>query len=107
MPALVSSSKAASFSFSLSHHAIVFSHFSNLSNPAIIIVLSHMENAPQFTFLFSYLTSPIVELVIGQDESETVLTAHQNLLRESPFLSESIANFNDVSPVRLLLLAVA
>lgn len=56
--------------------------------------------------LFSYLTSPIVELVVGQGENETVLTAHQNLLRESPFLVESIANFNEINPVSLSLSSV-
>lgn len=45
--------------------------------------------------------SPIVELVVGQGENETILTAHQNLLRESPFLAESIASFNEINPVSL------
>lgn len=47
----------------------------------------------------SYLTSPIVELVVGHGDNETVLMAHQNLLLESPFLAESISNFNESGPV--------
>lgn len=50
--------------------------------------------------------SPIVELVVGQGEDETILTAHQNLLRESPFLVESIANFNEINPVSLPLFLI-
>lgn len=50
---------------------------------------------------FSFLTSPIVEIVVGQGDNETVLTAHQNLLHDSPFLSELVSNFEASGPVSL------
>ncbi|KAJ5919002.1 hypothetical protein N7466_009945 [Penicillium verhagenii] len=55
---------------------------------------------PQLT-LPSFLTSPIVEIIIGQDEDETVLTAHQTLLLESPFLNEFVKNFEVSGPRRI------
>ncbi|KAJ5638431.1 hypothetical protein N7528_000821 [Penicillium herquei] len=48
-----------------------------------------------------FLTSPIVEFVIGEGENETVLTAHQDLLLESPFLKQLIETFDDSSPRRI------
>ncbi|RJE21136.1 hypothetical protein PHISCL_06511 [Aspergillus sclerotialis] len=60
------------------------------------------KESPGLSFL-DYLMSPIVELVVGQGENETILTAHQNLLRQSPFLAESIANFNETNPRRISL----
>ncbi|KAI9373138.1 hypothetical protein BJX61DRAFT_399711 [Aspergillus egyptiacus] len=49
---------------------------------------------PKLHFL-DFLTSPIVELVIGSDETKTTLTAHQSLLLESPLLSEKVRAFGD------------
>ena len=49
----------------------------------------------------SFLTSPIVEIVVGQGEDETVLTAHQTLLLESPFLSDFVGKFDASGPVSL------
>jgi hypothetical protein len=48
----------------------------------------------------SYLTSPIVELVVGKNEHKTSLTAHQSLLLESPFLAQAVAAFSESGPVR-------
>ncbi|KAJ5712672.1 hypothetical protein N7493_009140 [Penicillium malachiteum] len=48
-----------------------------------------------------FLTSPIIELVIGEGESETVLTAHQDLLLESAYLKQLIDAFDDSSPRRI------
>jgi hypothetical protein len=48
----------------------------------------------------SYLTSPIVELIVGKDEHKTSLTAHQSLLLESPFLAQAVAAFSESGPVR-------
>ncbi|KAE8385866.1 hypothetical protein BDV23DRAFT_190551 [Aspergillus alliaceus] len=48
-----------------------------------------------------YLTSPIVELVIGQGGKKTTLSAHQNLLLESPFLAERVAAFEKSGPRRI------
>ena len=49
--------------------------------------------------LFRYLTSPIVELTIGNGETKTTLTAHQRLLLESPFLAERVSVFDSSGPV--------
>lgn len=50
----------------------------------------------------SYLTSPVVTLVVGAGDTETILTAHQGLLTQSPFFSDACAAFTDdgsVSPL--------
>ncbi|PYI17758.1 hypothetical protein BO86DRAFT_384175 [Aspergillus japonicus CBS 114.51] len=47
---------------------------------------------PGIQFL-DFLTSPIVELVLGTGQSKTILTAHQSLLLESPLLAEKVAAF--------------
>ncbi|KAJ5591756.1 uncharacterized protein N7459_002125 [Penicillium hispanicum] len=49
----------------------------------------------------SFLTAPVVEIVVGQGENETVLTAHQPLLLESPFLSEFVDRFEASGPRRI------
>ncbi|KAJ6024235.1 hypothetical protein N7540_005032 [Penicillium herquei] len=48
-----------------------------------------------------FLTSLVVEFVIGEVENETVLTAHQDLLLESPVLKQWIDAFDDSSPRRI------
>lgn len=50
--------------------------------------------AARITFI-SYLTSPIVTLLVGTGESETILTAHQGLLTLSPYFKEACAQFSD------------
>lgn len=50
--------------------------------------------APRTTFL-QYLGSPIVTLLIGSGDSETILTAHQGLLTQSTFFAEACAEFAD------------
>ncbi|KAL2753074.1 hypothetical protein ACRALDRAFT_1078062 [Sodiomyces alcalophilus JCM 7366] len=53
---------------------------------------------PRATFL-TYLTSPVVTLLVGKNGSETILTAHQALLAKSPYFKEACAQFNnDGSP---------
>lgn len=53
--------------------------------------------APRITFI-QYLTSPVVTLLVGSGDSETILTAHQSLLTQSPFFAEACAEFaNDGS----------
>lgn len=51
----------------------------------------------------SFLTSPIVEIVVGEGDNETILTAHQTLLIESPFLSEFVNKFEASGPVSTFL----
>jgi hypothetical protein len=55
--------------------------------------------APRTTFL-QYLTSPVVTLLVGSGENETILTAHQGLLTRSPFFAEACAEFVDDGSVR-------
>lgn len=52
------------------------------------------EAEPRIQFLH-YLTSPVVTLLVGNGESETILTAHQALLAQSPFFSDACAAFTD------------
>ncbi|EXF86492.1 hypothetical protein CFIO01_10710 [Colletotrichum fioriniae PJ7] len=49
---------------------------------------------PRTTFV-SYLSSPVVTLLVGQGESEAIVTAHQALLVQSPFFKEACAEFSD------------
>ncbi|KAK4098977.1 hypothetical protein N658DRAFT_487962 [Parathielavia hyrcaniae] len=49
---------------------------------------------PRVTFA-QYLASPVVTLMIGSRKSETILTAHQGLLVQSPYFSEACAEFAD------------
>lgn len=55
--------------------------------------------APRISYV-TYLTSPIVTLVVGSGESETILTAHQALLAQSPFFADACAAFTDDGSVR-------
>lgn len=57
------------------------------------------EAEPRPTFI-SYLTSPVVTLIVGSGENETILTAHQALLVQSPFFAEACAAFTNDGSVR-------
>ncbi|KAL5332848.1 hypothetical protein BJX70DRAFT_382795 [Aspergillus crustosus] len=50
-----------------------------------------------------FLTSPIVELIVGNGDHKTTMTAHQSLLLESPVLAEKVKVFGD-GPRRIELL---
>ncbi|OQE13891.1 hypothetical protein PENFLA_c042G01950 [Penicillium flavigenum] len=50
-----------------------------------------------FNFL-DFLTSPIVEIIVGKGDDETVMTAHQSLLMEAPLLAEFVNNFDASGP---------
>lgn len=50
--------------------------------------------APRTTFV-QHLSSPIVTLLIGSSDTETILTAHQGLLTQSTFFAEACAEFAD------------
>ena len=47
----------------------------------------------------SYLKSPIIELLVGQGEEQTLLTAHQALLTKSPFFADAVAQFSKEATV--------
>ncbi|KAL4781922.1 hypothetical protein BJX76DRAFT_307814 [Aspergillus varians] len=50
---------------------------------------------PKVVPFLDFLTSPIVELIIGSGDKKTTMTAHQSLLLESPLLSERVKAFGD------------
>ncbi|KAI1419353.1 hypothetical protein F5Y12DRAFT_266486 [Xylaria sp. FL1777] len=62
------------------------------------------ESEPRITFI-SYLTSPVVTLIVGNAENETILTAHQALLLQSPFFADACAAFADDGSPRHIELA--
>jgi hypothetical protein len=49
---------------------------------------------PRTVFL-DYLRSPIVELMVGTGNEETLLTAHQALLTQSPYFADKIAELSE------------
>lgn len=53
------------------------------------------EPVPERTSFISYLTSPMVTLIVGSGETETILTAHQALLTLSPFFEAACDQFSD------------
>ncbi|KAI1375819.1 hypothetical protein F4677DRAFT_420808 [Hypoxylon crocopeplum] len=53
----------------------------------------------------TYLTSPVVTLLVGSGDTETILTAHQGLLVQSPFFSDACAAFTDDGSPRQIDLA--
>ncbi|CAG8889511.1 unnamed protein product [Penicillium egyptiacum] len=55
-----------------------------------------------FNFL-EFLTSPIVEIIVGKGDDETVMTAHQSLLMEAPLLAEYVEKFEASGPRRISL----
>jgi hypothetical protein len=57
----------------------------------------------QLTTTRSFLTSPIVEIIVGKGDHETIMTAHQSLLMEAPLLAEFVNKFEASGPVRSLI----
>jgi hypothetical protein len=55
----------------------------------------------------SFLTSPIVEIIVGEGDKQTTLTAHQTLLLDSPFLTEFVNKFDSTGPVSVATSAIA
>jgi len=51
--------------------------------------------------VISYLKSPIVELIVGQGEQNATLSAHQDLLTQSPFFEQKCADFAAGGPRRI------
>ncbi|KAI0882079.1 uncharacterized protein GGS22DRAFT_171482 [Annulohypoxylon maeteangense] len=62
------------------------------------------EIEPRTSYI-SYLTSPVVTLLVGTGESETLLTAHQALLTQSPWFLDACAAFTDDGSPRQIDLA--
>jgi len=61
-------------------------------------------DGPQMSFL-SYLTSPIVTLVVGNGDAAAVLTAHQALLEISPYFNAVCTAFAEDGSPRTIELA--
>lgn len=60
------------------------------------------EEEEQVTARVTYvdhLRSPIIELTVGQDDTKTILSAHQALLVQSPFFEDACAQFSSDTPV--------
>lgn len=53
------------------------------------------EKPPPRVSFSQYLATPIVTLLVGSGDKETILTAHQGLLVKSPFFAEACASFAD------------
>ncbi|KAL8804967.1 MAG: hypothetical protein Q9200_005613 [Gallowayella weberi] len=47
--------------------------------------------APRVTFI-DYLKSPMIELLIGNGDSQTLLMAHKALLTKSPFFTQKLSS---------------
>ncbi|KAL3442133.1 hypothetical protein BJX65DRAFT_287407 [Aspergillus insuetus] len=53
------------------------------------------EPRPAVLHFVDFLTSPIVELIVGTGDKKTAMTAHQSLLLDSPLLAEQVKTFGD------------
>lgn len=51
------------------------------------------QTEPTRVPFIDYLTSPVVTLIVGTGENETILTAHQALLTQSPYFENICNNF--------------
>jgi len=57
------------------------------------------DSLPRVAFI-DYLTSPVVTLIVGNRDNETILTAHQALLASSSYFEAACAEFQDDGSVR-------
>ncbi|KAK3295327.1 uncharacterized protein B0H64DRAFT_144393 [Chaetomium fimeti] len=53
------------------------------------------DPVPERVSFLQYLSSPVVTLLIGTGDKETILTAHQGLLVQSPYFADACAEFAD------------
>lgn len=60
------------------------------------------EPEPARVPFIDYLASPIVTLIVGSGENETILTAHQALLALSPYFKDQFEGFSDDGSVSTL-----
>ncbi|MCJ1310236.1 hypothetical protein MMC25_003898 [Agyrium rufum] len=54
-----------------------------------------VTSKPTRSAFMDYLRSPMIEIVVGQGETSTLLTAHEALLVRSPFFKSTVANFSE------------
>lgn len=57
------------------------------------------EVIPTRVTFVDHLKSPIIQLLIGEGNEQTILTAHQALLVRSPFFEEACAGFSETTLV--------
>ncbi|CAG8979195.1 hypothetical protein HYALB_00000331 [Hymenoscyphus albidus] len=63
--------------------------------PGEAMAMETTEEVPARVTYIDYLRSPVVSLLVGQGDEQALLTAHQALLVQSPWLAESCAKFSD------------
>jgi len=63
------------------------------------------EEVPARVTYIDFLKSPIIELLVGQGEEQTVLTAHQALLVKSLFFEDACAQFSENASSRAIEMA--
>ncbi|EER24029.1 hypothetical protein CPC735_053990 [Coccidioides posadasii C735 delta SOWgp] len=61
------------------------------------MIIAPSEPTQENRFL-DYLKSPIVELVVGKGDDQTILTAHQGILTSSPYFAELVSQFPEDGP---------
>ncbi|KAI2642503.1 hypothetical protein GGS21DRAFT_498185 [Xylaria nigripes] len=66
----------------------------NEQNDSVLPYSNMRESGPRTAFA-TYLTTPIVTLIVGTAENETILTAHQGLLTRSPYFADACTAFTD------------
>jgi len=72
---------------------------SAVADDAIAKEVEEEEPPPRITFI-DYLRSPIIEIVVGAGDAQTLLTAHQALLVQSPFFASAVAQFSPEATTR-------
>ncbi|KAI9774698.1 MAG: hypothetical protein M1835_006003 [Candelina submexicana] len=53
------------------------------------------EDTPPSQVFIDYLKSPIVELLVGEGDQQTILNSHQALLTKSPYFKEAVEAFGE------------
>ncbi|EAS35595.1 uncharacterized protein CIMG_00949 [Coccidioides immitis RS] len=66
------------------------------------MIVAPSEPTQENRFL-DYLKSPIVELVVGKGDDQTILAAHQGILTSSPYFAELVSQFPEDGPRRIVL----
>jgi hypothetical protein len=60
------------------------------------------EVVPTRVTFVDHLKSPVVELLIGDGDNQTLLTAHQALLVQCPFFEDACNQFSESVPVYVI-----
>lgn len=68
-------------------------------NGEVEVVENGSAPARRLTFI-DYLQTPVVEILVGSGDEQTLLTAHQGLLTQSPYFASMCALFGDDEVIR-------